>query len=183
MTGPGGERPLVFGVAVPDEVDAVVALVRSAYRGISSRAGWTTEADLLDDERIDTAGALAKITAPGSAVLTARTADGVLVGCCELLLTPGAAAYFGMFAVTPELQNARIGRRLLEHAETLARESGAPAVEMTVIAQRSDILDWYGRRGYAPTGETRSFPYGELIDGTASRTDLYFLVLSKQLRG
>jgi len=35
------------------DVDAIVALVNSAYRGPSSRAGWTTEADLLDGQRTD----------------------------------------------------------------------------------------------------------------------------------
>jgi hypothetical protein len=29
------------------DVDGIVALVNSAYRGDSSREGWTTEADLL----------------------------------------------------------------------------------------------------------------------------------------
>src|SRR5205823_1857550 len=33
------------------DVDAVVDLVHSAYRGDTSRAGWTTEADLLDGIR------------------------------------------------------------------------------------------------------------------------------------
>ena len=33
----------------------VVALVQSTYRGESSRAGWTTEADLLAGQRTDPA--------------------------------------------------------------------------------------------------------------------------------
>ena len=35
------------------DVEAVVQLVESAYRGDSSRLGWTTEADLLDGQRTD----------------------------------------------------------------------------------------------------------------------------------
>ena len=35
------------------DIDALVALVDSAYRGDASKQGWTTEADLLDGRRID----------------------------------------------------------------------------------------------------------------------------------
>ena len=44
---------LHFRSATLDDVDAIVALVTSAYRGDASRAGWTTEADFLDGNRID----------------------------------------------------------------------------------------------------------------------------------
>jgi hypothetical protein len=60
---------LTFRTAGVEDVDDVLALVRLAYRGPESRQGWTSEAELLDDERIDHAGVLAKITAPAGAVL------------------------------------------------------------------------------------------------------------------
>ena len=42
---------LQFRDAGIGDVDAVVALVESAYRGETSKQGWTTEADLLDGRR------------------------------------------------------------------------------------------------------------------------------------
>ena len=39
--------------AAPADIPALHALIESAYRGESSRAGWTTEADLLDGQRTD----------------------------------------------------------------------------------------------------------------------------------
>lgn len=47
-----GAEP-TFRVAEPADVDAIVALVESAYRGESSEAGWTTEAHLIDGQRTD----------------------------------------------------------------------------------------------------------------------------------
>ncbi|HEY7873115.1 MAG TPA: hypothetical protein VIC31_10400, partial [Rudaea sp.] len=47
---------LAFRNAAPADAPAIVALVESAYRGDASRAGWTTEADLLDGQRVDAAG-------------------------------------------------------------------------------------------------------------------------------
>jgi dihydroxyacetone kinase len=44
---------LHFRAATLADLDAIVDLVTSAYRGDSSRAGWTTEADFLDGNRID----------------------------------------------------------------------------------------------------------------------------------
>ena len=44
---------LEFRCATLADVDTIVTLVESAYRGESSKAGWTTEADLLDGQRTD----------------------------------------------------------------------------------------------------------------------------------
>ena len=42
---------LAYRAATAADIDAVVALVESAYRGDASRQGWTTEADFLDGRR------------------------------------------------------------------------------------------------------------------------------------
>ena len=173
---------LTFRTAGVEDVDDVLALVRLAYRGPESRQGWTSEAELLDDERIDPAGVLAKITHAAGVVLLTSSDDDPLVACCELVLKPGAVAYFGMFAVRPSAQSAGLGRTVLAEAERYARDTfGATTMEMTVIGQRVPLIEWYERRGYALTGERRPFPYDELVNGRALRDDLYFEVLSKTL--
>jgi ribosomal protein S18 acetylase RimI-like enzyme len=171
--------------AGPDDVDDIVALVESAYRGNVSRAGWTTEADLLDGRRTD-AEAVSDIVGGPGVVLLAE-ADGTLVGCCRLEPVSGAegesrTCYFGLFAVAPQRQGAGIGDRLLAAAEEAARHRfGAARLEMTVIAQRDALIAWYERRGYARTGETRPFPYGDERFGIPRRDDLHFVVLIKPL--
>ena len=171
-----------FRLAGVDDVDDVLDLVRLAYRGPESRRGWTSEAELLDDERIDRPGVLAKITYTAGAVLLAATPDDPLVACCELVQRSTDVAYFGMFAVRPAAQSGGLGRAVLAEAELRARTSfGATTMEMTVIGQRVELIDWYVRRGYALTGERRPFPYDGLVNGRALRDDLYFEVLAKQL--
>jgi hypothetical protein len=54
-------------------------------------------------------------------------------------------------------------------------------MEMTVIAQRPDLIAWYERRGYRRTGENRPFPYGDERFGRPRRDDLLFVVLEKPL--
>jgi ribosomal protein S18 acetylase RimI-like enzyme len=164
--------------ATTADVPAVVALVESAYRGDSSRRGWTTEADLLEGQRTDTAGIFAIVEDPDSVLFVAEAA-GALVGCCELRHL-GVSGYFGTFAVDPAAQGGGIGRRLLAHADAEAvRRWGATTLEMTVIAQRVDLIAWYQRLGFAATGERRPFPYGDERFGRPRRDDLEFVVLSR----
>lgn len=170
-------------VAQLSDVDAVVALVESAYRGDSSRAGWTTEADLLDGQRTDP-DAVREIVAGAGSLVLLGTSGGRLVACCELRGQPGGTAYFGMFAVVPTLQGAGLGGRLLAEAERLAvQQWSATTMEMTVIRQRAELIAWYERRGYRRTGETRPFPHGDQRYGLPRRRDLEFAVLAKPLPG
>lgn len=165
--------------AGPADVDVVVALVQSAYRGESSRAGWTTEADLLDGRRTDAAAVSATVSAPSAQVILAEDA-GVLLGCCTLE-DRGDYWYFGTFAVRPTGQGQGTGSMLLTEAERRARAAGASVLELTVIRQRTDLIAWYERRGFARTGQTRPFPYDDERFGRPRRDDLAFVVLDKRL--
>lgn len=173
---------LRFRFAEPADVESIVELVESAYRGDSSRAGWTTEADLLDGQRTDAAAVLEAVTAPDRGVLVVESDDRRLLGCCELQQRSEHVGYFGMFAVSPALQGSGVGGRVLAEAERFVRDEWAVEVmEMTVIAQRSELIEWYERRGYVRTGERRPFPHGDERFGLPRRTDLEFLVLAKSL--
>src|SRR4051812_2868762 len=164
---------LTLRTATLDDAAVVADLVHRAYRGDSSRAGWTTEANLLDGQRIDIGGVEEKIAAPGAEGLVALDEDARIVACCEIEHRPGDAAYFGMFAVEPTMQAGGLGRTVLEHAESRARELwGVHTVEMTVIAQRTELIAWYERRGYARTGDTKPFPYGDPAFGLPRTDDL-----------
>ena len=161
--------------AAKPDIPAVVALVESAYRGESSRAGWTTEADLLEGQRTDPR----EVEALLEHILVAED-GGEVIGCCTLIPREGHA-YFGMFAVRPGLQGGGVGSRLLARAEKLAVDQGLAYVEMTVISTRKELVDFYLRRGFVDTGERRPFPYGDARFGTPTRDDLDFTVLAKHL--
>jgi GNAT superfamily N-acetyltransferase len=178
-----------FRAAVAADVDAIVALVESAYRGDISRAGWTTEADLLDGQRTDPAGVAALIAGNASRVLLAEAPStgsgqgGVLLACCHIEHDNARHCHFGMFAVRPGEQRAGLGRVLLGEAERIAREEwGCALMTMTVIDVRAELIAWYERRGYRRTGRFKPFPYGDARFGLPRRGDLRFEVLEKPLR-
>lgn len=168
--------------ATPADLAAVLTLVRSAYRGESSRAGWTTEAELVDDQRIDEEGLLAKINEPFGAVLVAQDEAGDILACCEVLKQSDTVGYFGLFAVNPLRQAGGIGRTVLTAAEEYAKQTwGLTEMKMTVIWTREELIQYYIRRGYTLTEKTEPFPYAQLVGGKALRDDLYFSVLIKAL--
>jgi ribosomal protein S18 acetylase RimI-like enzyme len=171
---------LTFRDATDADVDALVALIDSAYRGDSSRTGWTTEADILEGQRTDPEGVLAVIKSSDSRLLTVER-DGAVVACCQLEHR-GDHAYFGMFAVSPTLQGGGLGKVILAEAERHARETWDVAeMRMTVISVRDDLIAWYERRGYRRTGKMTPFPYGDERFGIPQRDDLQFELLVKPL--
>ncbi|MSZ89739.1 MAG: GNAT family N-acetyltransferase [Actinobacteria bacterium] len=173
----------VFRHATTADVPEVVDLVQSAYRGDRSRAGWTTEADLVEGQRIDEPMLSELLARPRTIILLAE--DSGLVACCELaMLDDSTTAYFGMLAVRPGLQSAGLGRSVLEEAErTVVAEWGATALQLVTIHVRSELIDWYGRRGFEPTGETHRFPYGDERYGRPTRDDLHLVSMKKSLVG
>ena len=104
-----------FAVAGADDVPAIVRLVNGAYRGDSSRRGWTTEADLLGGQRTDAEKIGEMIAAPGSAVLLLHEPTEPCA-CVHVARQSDEVCYLGMLTVRPDLQGGGVGRQLLAAA-------------------------------------------------------------------
>lgn len=171
---------LGFRRATIADIDAIVPLVHSSYRGDASRAGWTTEADFLDGQRTDRAEVHAAIERAHSCVLLAER-TGALVACAQVSIEDGAG-YFGMFSVDPQRQGGGLGTKVLAEAERIVREEWRlSAMRMTVIDVRDELIAFYERRGYRRTGIKKPFPATDPRFGIPRRDDLRFEVLEKFL--
>lgn len=167
--------------ATADDIPELHALIESAYRGVSARAGWTHEAELLRGQRTDAAMLADAIGAPDRVIFIAADDTG-MIGCSELAEVAGGGAYLGLLTVAPIRQGGGLGTALLATAEAEAQSRfAANRIEMTVIRQRAALIAYYARRGYHPTGEVRPFPYGDPRFGVPRRDDLAFVVLEKSL--
>lgn len=163
------------------DIPALHRLVERAYRGDSARKGWTHEADLLGGQRTDVEALSEMIIDPLQRILLAIGANG-LVGCVQVSQKNAGTAYLGLLSVDPEVQAGGLGKALIEAAERAAQiEFSASTIEMTVIAQRGELIAYYERRGYALTGEERPFPHDDQRFGLPVTRDLSFVVLAKAL--
>lgn len=171
---------LVILPASVDDAKALDKLVNSAYRGESSKQGWTTEADLLGGTRIDEAALKDLIEKPDTTILVCREEDEV-IGCVELR-KDGDKLYLGMLSVKPDTQGKGIGKKLLEAAEIKARQQNCSTIYMTVISVRKELIDWYIRHGYFLTGEKKPFIVPDTRWGIPKQ-ELEFVVLEKKIIG
>jgi ribosomal protein S18 acetylase RimI-like enzyme len=146
-----------FKKAVLTDVEAIVKLVNMAYRGETSRAGWTTEADILDGLRTSVNEVEHLIASEDTIVLLCLNDDELLGSIC--VEKESAIAHIGMFVVNPTIQANGIGKRLLTEAESLAQHMwGIEQFQMRVITIRHELIAFYERRGYMRTGILTEFP-------------------------
>ena len=153
-------------------------LVNSAYRGDSSRKGWTTEADLLDGTRVTT-DLMQEILAKPDTTILKYAEDGKTLACVELRNHSGRL-YLGMLTVSPTLQGKGIGKIMLQAAENEAKNQKCLAIFMTVISVRNELIDWYKRHGYSETGERKPFNMPDTRWGIPKKP-LEFIVLQKPI--
>ena len=142
--------------ALRTDVPELNVLVNTAYRGETSKKGWTTEANLLDGLRIDEETLYSYFDDPDITLLKYRDEDGKITGCVYLEERL-PKLYVGMFSVSPLLQAKGIGRLLLTAAEDYAKQLNCYILTMTVISTRHELIGWYQRRGYKATGEIKPF--------------------------
>ncbi|MBD1394488.1 GNAT family N-acetyltransferase [Mucilaginibacter glaciei] len=143
---------MAITTATLTDVPELVVLINGAYRGEGSKKGWTTEANLIDGQRIDEQSLTAQMGDPKAVILKNTDEDGYITGCVYLLKRPDKL-YLGMLTVSPLLQANGLGRKLLQAAEDYARSIDCHTITMTVITTRLELLNWYERRGYQKTGE------------------------------
>lgn len=169
---------LVITPATKADIPALNNLVNSAYRGDTSRKGWTTEADLLDGIRTDPEALEDMMEQPGAVILKCTKNTGTLRGCVFLKKTDNQL-YLGMLTVSPDLQGSGIGKQLLEASEAYARQQGCNKIIMTVISVRKELIAWYERKGFRTTGEKSPFPKDPRFG--IPKQDLEFVVMEKSL--
>jgi len=168
-----------ISMATLANVADITSLLNSAYRGESSKQGWTTEAHLIAGEvRIDEDHLHKVMQSPGSIFLLYSNEQQEITGCVNLQQF-GKKIYLGMFSVSPKSQGFGIGKQLLKASDEYAKHLQCTSIYMVVISAREELIDWYKRHGYKDTGERR--PFTE--DGLSGKhlLPLEFMVLEKEI--
>ena len=164
--------------ATAEDISVLNTLINSAYRGESSKKGWTTEANLLEGLRT-TEDELNKTIKNTKNTILKFTESNQIVGCV-LLIEKELQLYLGMLTVSPNKQNSGIGKKLLKQAEIHASKLGLPKIVMTVISVREELINWYNRNGYMDTGAREPFPASD-VHIPITEVPLEFIVLEKRV--
>ncbi|MFV8365850.1 GNAT family N-acetyltransferase [Flavobacterium sp. XS1P27] len=164
--------------ATIEDVSLLNTLINSAYRGESSKKGWTTEANILEGLRTTEQELTETIQNTKNTILK-FTQENQIIGCV-LLIEKKQELYLGMLTVSPELQNSGVGKKLLQQAEIHALELGLPKIIMTVISVRDELIAWYKRNGYEDTGAREPFPASD-VHIPITEVPLEFIVLEKRV--
>ena len=160
------------------DIPALNILINSAYRGETSKKGWTTEAHLLEGKRTNEEELTQTLLKPENTILK-FTENDTIIGSV-LLVEKEKQLYLGMLTVSPELQNSGMGKKLLAEAENHAKSLGLSSIIMSVISVREELIAWYKRHGYVDTGKREAFPEND-IHITISDEPLEFIFMEKQL--
>lgn len=183
--------------AVSSDAPRLVSIVNAAYRGDGN---WTHERGLVAGPRVTKEDLDATLAAAGGGgggggddnvpfVLVAELPGFGVVGCIECATIPNAAGgrdgYLGMLAVASGVGSRGIGGQLVTAGEAACVEHfHVSCCVMWVLSVRNDILAWYARRGYAPTGERA--PARDMIEAIHSDAKLLadgadFVVVAREL--
>lgn len=168
-----------IAVASVADMAAIAILLNSAYRGESSKQGWTSEANIIaGDVRTDENSLLELIKQPNCVMVKYTDDEQQIIGCVNLQQQDNKI-YLGMLSVRPQLQGGGVGKQLLNAAEEYARHLQCLTVYMTVVTVRTELIDWYKRYSYKDTGERKSFTEDGLT-GKHLQT-LEFMVMEKSI--
>ncbi|KAI3646805.1 hypothetical protein MP228_009733 [Amoeboaphelidium protococcarum] len=176
------------------DVEELHRIINVAYR---MDLGWTSEASLVQDERITVAQLVQLIKEDRDPILVAEIlstddASGQedvhkLVGCIQAELwfnhpqynLPENSTLFGLFAVDPSCQSMGIGKSLfhamIDHVKRHFDQVNLGVI--WVLHVREKILAWYERMGFKWEGETRPFVMPEKL----KIPNLHFKVLTLKI--
>lgn len=167
--------------ATINDTESVVKFINRAYRGESSYQGWTTEAAILDGQRTDANEIHELIKKQDSKLILFFSDQHELQGSVHVQKESITTLYFGMLVVKPELQGTGLGKIILNHIDSVAKNLKVEKVRISVINVRTELIAYYERRGFKRTDRVEPFPYGDPRFGIPKVSGLYFLTFEKTI--
>ena len=130
--------PLRIRLATSADIPRLVPMINAAFTVETFLEGTRTDLDRLSAYMLK------------GEVLLAEDASGQLIGSIYTELRP-PRGYLGMLAVDPAHQRAGHGRTLMLAGEDYLRGKGCVAVDICVIAWRTELPPIYRKLGYVET--------------------------------
>jgi GNAT superfamily N-acetyltransferase len=91
--------------------------------------------------------------------------DDEMIGCADVIRNwprPGTT-HIGLLLIAEHHQRRGAGRAAYQEIEREARGWGAKHMRIGVVATNQDVLPFWQRLGFAPTGEVKPWRYGPVV--------------------
>ena len=167
---------LTISVVTEADIPELTQVINSAYEGEPGSNSWTSEGHLVAGQRTTEPILKELISKPGVTMYKASNQEGRALGCV-LLEKKDGTLYLGMLSVSPKVQAGGIGKFLIRFSEDYARTHHYTTITITVIDQREELIDWYRRKGFEPTGGWEPFSN----KSSTARGDFGFMEMRKTL--
>lgn len=170
---------LEFKELQKEDIKEVIFLINQAYRGEKKDKAWTTESHILDGIRVNE-DMMEEILKEKDTKTYIAKIDNKIVGTIQVKLE-GESIHVGLFAVDTKSQASGIGKKLLEFAENSAIKLWQKSTFLIkVISTRTELMQYYIRRGYQNTNSFIEFPKSEYWTPNTNE-ELKLLVLKKTI--
>jgi N-acetylglutamate synthase-like GNAT family acetyltransferase len=142
--------------AHPQDAERIAYVIRESFRDVAARFSLTPEncpkhpsnctADWVESDLVR------------GVRYFILSQDGESIGCVGLERSNPDLCYLERLAVLPERRRRGLGSRLVLHALSQAKASGAGRISIGIIADHTELKEWYAKLGFVE-GETKSFSH------------------------
>jgi N-acetylglutamate synthase-like GNAT family acetyltransferase len=135
--------------ATEADVELLASLIRESFADVAQRFGLTPENSPTHPSNC-TPEWIRSAFAKGIRYYIIRTEQGP-VGCVALEHANADLCYLERLAVLPSFRGYGLGKALVGHVVSKARELGAHRVEIGIISADAELREWYERLGFSVT--------------------------------
>jgi GNAT superfamily N-acetyltransferase len=132
-----------------DDAERLATLIASAFVDVAERFGLTRE-NCPGHTSFISADEVRRGMGFSNRYFMASD-GGVPCGAIAIRMPCAGISIVEKVAVLPAFRRCGIGRCLMEHTIGEARQCGATAVEIGIIAAHAELRSWYERLGFLPT--------------------------------
>jgi len=142
-------------ICTEEDTRVLTETVRRSFRDVAERFGLTRENAPRHPSNC-TVDWIRKDMERGVAYFATENKDQI-IGCVALERANSEVCYLERLAVLPDHRRRGFGEALVTRALSEAKRLGARCVSIGIIAEHTELKDWYKRLGFVE-GESKEFP-------------------------
>ena len=142
--------------ATPRDTEAMARVIRESFSDVAARFSLTPENCPKHPSNCTSAWVESDLARGVRYFVLSHGEE--CVGCVGLEHPGPDLCYLERLAVVPQRRRRGLGRALALHALGCARESGARQVSVGIVADHTELKEWYTRLGFCEV-ETRMFKH------------------------